>query len=134
MSHAFASLGVRERSARERSWDEDQARWERQLRKLSAPARAKDEAPAIVPLAPARTPLELAASVGPRDALLIPRLLPVLTGSEAEDLLCGKCQLVIGRGISARTARRRHPEGQRLVLRCACGALNLLAGDPGRGA
>jgi hypothetical protein len=134
MSRAFASLGCRERSVRERSWDEDQARWEKQLRKLAALGRAKDEAPATVRLAPARTPLELVASVGPRDALLIPRLLPALTGTEPEDLLCGKCQTVVGRGISARTARRRHPEGQRLVLRCACGALNLLASDPVRGA
>jgi hypothetical protein len=132
MSHAFASLGCRERSDRERIWDEDQARWEKQLRKLAARGCAKDEAPAIVRLAPARTPLELTASVGPRDVLLMPRRLPALTGTEPQDLLCGKCQAILGCGISARAARRRHPEGQRLVLRCVCGALNLLAGDPGR--
>ena len=132
MSHSLAGLGVRERSARERSWDEDQARWERQLRRLAAPKRAAEEAPANLRLAPARTTLELAASVGPRDNLLIPRLMPALTGTEPEDLLCGSCGIVVGCGISASTARRRHPERQSLVIRCACGARNLLAGDRGR--
>jgi hypothetical protein len=41
--------------------------------------------------------------------------------------VCGKCGDVIGSRISPATARREHPEGERLVVRCTCGALNLLS-------
>jgi hypothetical protein len=120
---------IRTQSVGERQWSEDQLRWEAQLAKLAA--RVQTKTATFPRLAPARSTLELASAGTPRDALLIPRLLPAMTGTEPEELLCGGCSGILGAGISARNARRRHPEGQRLLIRCPCGALNLLARDRG---
>jgi RNase P subunit RPR2 len=122
-SHPEASV----RSRRQRDWEEDQSRWEARLRKLAGRMPAEEKIVAAPRLLLARTALELAAKVSHRDNLLIPRSLPTFTGTEPEDLVCGKCSDIIGRGITSLTARREHPQGSRLVVRCPCGALNLLS-------
>jgi hypothetical protein len=116
-----------ERAAWRRGCDADEARWEAQLRKMAGHAAeerrpAASSGPALV-----RTALQVTAGVTRRDALLMPRVLPTFSGHENEDLVCGKCEDVIGFRISPVTARSEHPEGERLVVRCTCGALNVLA-------
>ena len=113
------------RSTRQREWEDDQAAWEARLRKLSGRVAAEERVAPPVVLEPKL--LERAERVTRLDALLIPRSLPALVGSERGDLACAGCSSVIGRAISARTARREHPEGRRLVVRCTCGTLNLLS-------
>jgi hypothetical protein len=116
-----------ERVAWRRACQADEARWEAQIRRMAGRSTKDSEMPVVVRTAPVRTTLEVAADVTRRDALFMPRRLPTFSGIENEDLVCGKCAGVIGFGISSATARRRHPEGERLVVRCICGALNRLA-------
>ena len=71
--------------------------------------------------------LELVARASLHDAVLLADSLPAFSGGEGEDLVCGGCGGVLGAGISARTLRRDHPEGRRLIVRCTCRAWNLLA-------
>ncbi len=117
------------RLRRERAADE--ARWEAQLRTM-ARDRPRERAPAAVGMPPPVTKLlDLVNGRSRHDTLLIPRTLPVITGSEPENLACGKCGTVIAARISPQSARRQHPEGDRLVVRCTCRALNLLCGMAG---
>lgn len=116
-----------ERAAWRRRCDADEARWEAQIRRMAGQAAEESRPPVSSSPAPIRTALELAGAVTRRDALIMPRTLPTFSGDENEDLVCGKCGDVIGIRISPVTARREHPEGERLVVRCTCGALNLLS-------
>lgn len=116
-----------ERAAWRRRCDADEARWEAQIRNMAGHAMEEPRPPAGSGFAAIRTALEVAASVTRRDALFMPRMLPTFRGHENEDLVCGKCEDVIGFRISPVTARREHPEGERLVVRCTCGALNILS-------
>lgn len=116
-----------ERAAWRRRCDADEARWEAQLRKMAGHAAEEPRPRAGTGQALIRTILEVAVDVTRRDALLMPRMLPTFSGHENEDLVCGKCKDVIGLRISPVTARREHPEGERLVVRCTCGALNILS-------
>lgn len=118
------------RSTRQREWDSDQAAWEARLRALSGRQAVEDKPMRAAPLDP--TILQPAGRITRLDALLLPRSLPVFVGTEQGDLACAGCAAIIGRAISARTARRAHPEGDRLVVRCTCGAINLVCRDPGR--
>jgi hypothetical protein len=116
-----------ERAAWRRRSDADEARWEAQIREMAGHA-AEEPGPLVRRgPAPIRTALEVAGGVTRRDALIMPRTLPTFSGDENENLVCGKCGDVIGFRISPVTARREHPEGERLVVRCTCGALNLLS-------
>jgi hypothetical protein len=72
--------------------------------------------------------LEIVAKASARDAVLLAKTLPAFSGSETEDLICGGCGQTIAAGVSARTLRRSHPEGNRLIVRCACKAYNVVAG------
>lgn len=115
------------KTARQRESDEEEARWEGRLRQLAA-----RQAPSHDPAGPAarpfrKTSLQLASGVTRRDWLMLPRSLPSFSGTEPEDSVCGKCSGILGSRISPRTIRSRHPEGDRLVIRCVCGALNLIA-------
>ncbi|MEA2998933.1 MAG: hypothetical protein QOK17_766 [Sphingomonadales bacterium] len=116
-----------ERAAWRRCSDAEEARWEAQIRKMAGHAAEETRSPVSRGPAPSRTALEVAGGVTRRDALIIPRTLPTFSGDENENLVCGKCGDVIGFRISPATARREHPEGERLVVRCTCGALNLLS-------
>jgi hypothetical protein len=113
------------RAAGQRERDEEEAGWEAQLRRMAG--RVKYSEPAIERVvAPVRMALEIVGGVTRRDSLLLPRTLPVFTGDEDEDLVCGKCSKVIGSRTSAPSCRCLHPEGDRVIVRCTCGALNLL--------
>ena len=116
-----------ERAAWRRRCDADEACWEAQIRTMAGRAAEESRRPASSRTALLRTALEVAGGVTRRDALLMPRTLPTFSGDENEDLVCGKCGDVIGFRISPVTARREHPEGERLVVRCTCGALNVLS-------
>ena len=119
-----------ERTARRRERDAEEARWEAQLGRMAA--RRPREVERIVSLpAPARTALDLVSRVLRHDALLLPRTLPFATGSDGEDLVCGRCGAVIAARLDREAARGRHPEGRRLLVRCTCRALNLLSGEAG---
>ncbi|MEA3028875.1 MAG: hypothetical protein QOG13_200 [Sphingomonadales bacterium] len=113
------------RAARQRERDEEEAGWEAQLRRMAG--RAKYSEPVIERVvSPIRMALEIVGGVTRRDSLLLPRTLPVFTGDEHEDLVCGKCWEIIGFRTSAPSCRRLHPEGDRVIVRCTCGALNVL--------
>lgn len=116
-----------ERAAWRRRCDADEARWEAQIRNMAGLAAEESRPLAGNGPAATRTALEVAGGVTRRDALIMPRTLPTFTGNENEDLVCGKCGDVIGFRISPFTARREHPEGERLVVRCTCGVLNVLS-------
>ncbi len=120
----LARAGLSEPSARQREWDDDQAAWEARLRALAGRAAAEQIAPPELP--PAPTMLEPAGRVRRTDALILPRSLPAFVGTERGDLACARCSAIIGRSITPRTARRKHPEGDRLVVRCTCGDFNLV--------
>lgn len=122
------------RAIRQHECNMDEARWEAQLRKLARRKPIEEKRPPPARPSLVQSPLELTARVTSRDVLLIPRHLPAFTGDEHQDLTCGRCSSVIGSGIALRTARREHPEGDRLVVRCLCGALNLLSLQSGRSA
>lgn len=119
-------------TARQREREADEARWEAQIRRLAA-LGTREAGPVAARLpALSTTALDLAAGMTRHDTLLLPRTLPLITGSEAEDLACGRCGAVIASRTSRQTARSRHPGGRRLVVRCTCRALNLLWGRAGR--
>lgn len=105
--------------------DDDHLHWEEQIRSQTARKPAAMRSPVHQLCPPTR--LELTSRVTRRDLVLIPRALPALTGAGPAKLICGRCSELIGSGLTCRTARREHPEGSRLVIRCTCGALNLLS-------
>ena len=119
----------RAKSARRRETDEDEARWEARLRQLAVRKSFTRTRTAPAPRPPRETSLQLVCKLTRRDALLLPRSVPGFFGSELEDFVCGKCCGLLGSGISPHTIRSRHPEGERLVVKCVCGALNLLSGN-----
>jgi hypothetical protein len=120
-----------ERVAWRRERDAEEARWEAQLGRM-ATRRPKEVERIVSPPAPVRTALYVVGGMLRHDSLLLPRILPIATGSDAEDLVCGKCGAVIAARLSRAAARCRHPEGRRLVVRCTCKALNLLSGRTGK--
>lgn len=120
-----------ERAVWRRQEAEDEARWEAQIRRLREQQAQKPRPPTLEPARASvatlvSTRLEISGRVRRRDTLLIARTLPLLSGSDDEDLLCGKCSVVICARTSRQFARRQHPEAVRLLARCTCGALNLL--------
>lgn len=108
----------------------EEAQWEAKLRQL-ARREIKHVAPVSRPATARRSSLKLVTAITRHDALLMPRTWPLLTGSEAEDLACGQCANVIGSGITTAAARSHFPEGERVIVRCSCGAFNLLCHAPG---
>jgi hypothetical protein len=122
----------RVKSVRQIEWEQDEDGWETRLRQLAVPVSAQGKPIRRAQRPLRKTVLQLAGKLTRRDALLLPRSLPGFTGTEREDLTCGKCSDLIGSRITAPTIRRRHPEGERLVIRCVCGALNLLVRDRGQ--
>ena len=107
--------------------EDDQLRWEEQMRALTTQRAVRMAPPVHAPCPPTR--LTLISRVTRRDLVLVPRALPAMTGAGPANLVCGKCSELIGAGLSCRTARREHPEGSRLVIRCTCGALNLISSE-----
>jgi len=106
----------------------DEAGWEAQIRRMAKlqTREAKTAVTSAVP--PIVMALVVIKAIKRLDTLLIPRDLPLAVGIDAEDLVCGGCGTIIASRISRESARRRHPEGERVVVRCSCRALNLLHG------
>ena len=53
--------------------------------------------------------------------------LPVMKGSDKDNLLCGSCSVVLAEGVSEQTLATRFAVQSELLLRCPkCGALNEL--------
>lgn len=119
------------RTARQRECDAEDARWEMQIRKMTKHGMRGVEPVAAAPPAPIRTALAVVGKVKRHDLLLIPRTLPIAVGDEPEDLACGRCAKVIASGTSPASLRDRHPEGDKLIVRCTCKALNLLSATAG---
>ncbi|MBV8489656.1 MAG: hypothetical protein JO199_03925 [Candidatus Eremiobacteraeota bacterium] len=61
-------------------------------------------------------------------SVLKPEVLPLLRGTEWENLHCGGCDAVIGESVSALTAKAKLAAPSQLVIVCpACGANNVLS-------
>jgi hypothetical protein len=116
----------RDRVAWRREEAADEARWEAQLRRMPKHATRHNEPVADGPPASTHGVLEVAHGLTQFDTLLTPRTLPLFTGDEAGDFACGRCAVVIGSRTSLATVRDRHPDGERLLVRCTCGAWNVL--------
>ncbi len=110
----------------------EEARWEAQLRMLARMKRQeRPSLPAPAP-APVLTTLDVVDGMTRYDNLVIARALPLAVGDDAEDLACGKCGGVIAVRASRETVRNRYPQGDRLLIRCSCRAINVLCGEAGR--
>lgn len=120
----ISSARRQERAFRDLDWAVQQAGWEKRLRRLAAETR---QAPRPSRSSRRRVPLALADGFAARDALLLARPAAPFVGPEQDDLACGKCGQLLAEGLSAHALRRRHPEGRRLIVRCGCRALNLVA-------
>jgi hypothetical protein len=74
-----------------------------------------------------RTKLGLIDTPHPLAAVLKVTQLPVLRGNEQENLLCGSCEVVLGKSISALTAKTRFATPHQLIIVCPrCAANNVL--------
>jgi hypothetical protein len=119
------------RTARQREGDADDARWAMQIMTMARHETRTIEPPVAASPAPIRTILDIVSKVKRHDMLLIPRVLPIAAGSESEDLLCGRCAGLVASGTSRKSLRQLHPEGDNLIARCTCKALNLLCSVAG---
>jgi len=54
------------------------------------------------------------------------RSFPILKGRDRDHLACGACNEVIAWNVSGETAREMFMVASRLLLRCRCGAHNLV--------
>lgn len=110
----------------------EEARWEAQLRMLARMKRQERPSPPVTAPAPVLTTLDVVDGMTRYDNLVIARALPLAVGSDAEDLACGKCGGVIASRANRETVRSRYPQGDRLLIRCSCRAINVLCGEAGR--
>jgi hypothetical protein len=122
----LSAEGLRQR--RDRAIEE--ALWEKML-SVTATVKPVDSPPRQTS-ASVRTLLDVVDGMTRYDHLVMPRALPVAVGSDDEDLACGKCAETIASRSSREAIRRDHPQGDRLVIRCTCRALNVVCGEAGR--
>jgi hypothetical protein len=108
----------------------EEAHWEKML-KVGA-SLTPDKVAVRPASASVRTSLDVVDGMTRFDNLVIPRALPVAVGSDDEDLVCGGCGRTIASHSSREAMRRDHPQGDRLVIRCTCRALNVICGEAGR--
>jgi hypothetical protein len=123
----LSAEGLRQRRDRAR----EEAQWEVMLRVVAA-GPTPSRAPAAPASASVRTLLEVVDAMNRYDNLVMPRTLPLATGTDDEDLACGGCGATIASHIGREAMRRAHPQGDRLVIRCTCRALNVICGGAGR--
>lgn len=57
--------------------------------------------------------------------------LPILRGDEDEHLACGQCKAILGRNVSTRRVYELFRAPHRLLMRCECGAHNLVPSQIG---
>lgn len=66
------------------------------------------------------------------DSVLAPKAFPVLHGNEHdENIACGSCRQLIARCVSTRTLHLRYSAPKRLLIRCTCGAHNVIPAQIG---
>lgn len=65
-----------------------------------------------------RTRLSVVAKPLPKASVLIPTALPAWKGDEQENLLCGGCDAVIGKSISALTVKTTFAAPAQLIAIC----------------
>lgn len=114
-----------ERAAWGREDAQDEARWEQRLRQLPKHGIMK-EVLCEAPMPTIRRILEIVDGMARHDVVLTPPTLPLIRGADAEDLVCGRCAVVIFARTNLRSARCGHPGEARLLVRCTCGSLNVL--------
>lgn len=73
------------------------------------------------------TKLALADHNEATDAVITAQSLPGLTGNGPSDLICGQCGEVVGKGLDTGAIARTFETKRRLLLKCTCGAHNLIA-------
>ncbi len=63
----------------------------------------------------------------PNASILKPTNLPLFKGTEQENLLCGRCEVVLAKSVSATTMKTRFAAPHQLVIICPkCRANNVL--------
>jgi len=61
------------------------------------------------------------------DSVLAPKVFPVFRGNEHdENIACGSCRQLIAQCVSTRTLYLRYSTPKRLLIRCTCGAHNIV--------
>jgi hypothetical protein len=53
---------------------------------------------------------------------------PLFEGEDSGDLMCGSCGEIIARNLAVETARENFVAPARVVVKCNCGAHNLIGG------
>ena len=66
-----------------------------------------------------------------KDSILNFTSLPGMKGEDDESLACGRCKTVLCRNVSTRTVYSKFGAPNRLLIRCTCGATNLLPSQRG---
>lgn len=70
----------------------------------------------------------------PNAAKLEPTTTPVIRGNENEDSACGKCGVILLRGVSFKTIIERFATPTKMVIKCPeCAAYNRLPAQMGNG-
>jgi hypothetical protein len=71
--------------------------------------------------------LTVVDDAGEGDTILQATKLPLFRGHDKEEnLACGSCKAVVASNASTRSIHERFATAGRLILRCTCGADNLL--------
>lgn len=75
-----------------------------------------------------RQKLDVVDAPHPRASIIAPkkRALPVFTGPDADQLLCGSCGIVLIEGLSLDSCHKTFTTPAQLLIRCPCGAHNVL--------
>ena len=71
--------------------------------------------------------MDLIEDVSESDAIITAQSLPALTGTGSEDLLCAGCGQVLAAKLNNEAITNAFRTDKRLLLRCTCGASNLVA-------
>ena len=61
-----------------------------------------------------------------KDSILNFTSLPGLKGDDDESLACGRCKTVLCRNVSTKSVYSKFGAPNRLLIRCTCGAVNVL--------
>ena len=76
--------------------------------------------------------LEIIEQPHPNASVLAPTITPVLKGNDDEDLLCGRCAVVLCEGVSRDTIASRFIAPAQMLITCPkCGAHNQLPAQVG---
>lgn len=70
---------------------------------------------------------ETVADASERDGIILAESMPALTGNGPDDLLCGGCGEVLAAKLTPEAIASAFRTDKRLILRCVCGADNLVA-------